>query len=101
MWGPMARITLINRVLSLLVCLFHVLNFDFATRGALEFLRFALLVCVPLSLIWYGEAIGSYVPPPQSFDRITVPTPGWLVAAAGWFFLVGLPLIAHWAKNSA
>lgn len=51
-----------------------------------------LIVLLPLALIWFPEAIGSatgYL----GHGVINVETPPFLVATAGWFFLVGLPII--------
>ena len=51
-----------------------------------------LILLLPLALIWFPEAIGSatgYL----GHGKIDVETPPFLVATAGWFFLVGIPLI--------
>lgn len=51
-----------------------------------------LVLLFPLALIWFPEPIGSitgYI----GHGRISVETPPVLVAAAGWFFLVGFPLV--------
>jgi hypothetical protein len=39
-----------------------------------------------LALIWYGDALGSYIPP-AGRSRINRPSPGWLVKLFGWLFL--------------
>ncbi len=51
-----------------------------------------LIFLVPLALIWFPEPLGSamgYL----GHSVIDVETPPFLVAAMGWFFLVGLPAI--------
>jgi len=55
-------------------------------------LRYFLVLLFPLALIWFPEVIGSatgYI----GHGAIDWETPPWLVSAAGWFFLVGLPAI--------
>ena len=55
-------------------------------------LAYLLLLLFPLALIWFPEAIGSatgFI----GHGFVDRETPPWLVSAAGWFFLVGFPLL--------
>ena len=57
-----------------------------------EDLRYFLVLLFPLALIWFPEVIGSatgFI----GHGAIDYETPPWLVSAAGWFFLVGLPAL--------
>ena len=51
-----------------------------------------LFLLVPLALIWFPEFFGDYVVPTRGIS-INNPTSAFLVSAAGWFFLVGIPLV--------
>jgi len=51
-----------------------------------------LVLLVPLALIWFPEVIGNatgFI----GHGTVDCETPPWLVSAAGWLFLVGLPLL--------
>jgi len=55
----------------------------------------------PLALIWFPEYfgcitgyVGGGVP-----ANIDTETPAWLVSAAGWFFLVGLPVVLYLVRG--
>jgi hypothetical protein len=50
---------------------------------------------VPLALIWFPRQIGSATGYSVNRQRIDQPTPPILISLAGWFFLVGLPLILY------
>ncbi len=55
-------------------------------------LTYLLVLLIPLALIWFPEVLGSAT----GFIGHRVvdhETPPWLVSAAGWFFLVGLPVL--------
>jgi hypothetical protein len=53
----------------------------------------ALVLLVTLALIWFPHAIGSAKRYSINRQYVDEPTPPVLISAAGWFFLVGLPLI--------
>ncbi len=55
----------------------------------------------PLALIWFPDHFGSitgYVGGgiPANIDT---ETPGWLVSAAGWFFLIGMPVVLYLVRG--
>lgn len=54
----------------------------------------ALALVLPLGLIWFPEHFGEYTGPTRG-AYINQKSPPTLVAAAGWFFLVGLPIVLY------
>lgn len=58
------------------------------------------LLLVPLVLIWYAEPLGQAKGYRLNRQSIDEPTPPILISAAGWFFLLGLPLIWWWASQA-
>ena len=63
-----------------------------APRPGPAALMLAAALLPPLAMIWFPKAIGAWRPPtPSGFARR--PTPPELVAGAGWFLLLGLPLL--------
>ena len=61
-----------------------------------DFLAIAGALLFPLALIWFPEVLGSIAGPVGRGGYIDTETPPALVAAAGWFILVGLPVVAYW-----
>jgi hypothetical protein len=60
----------------------------------------SISLLLPVMLIWFPRQIGqarNYMVNRQMIDQ---PTPPVLISLAGWFFLVGLPLIVYlnWRK---
>ena len=51
---------------------------------------YALSILLPLPFIWFPEAFGSYTGPADR-GYINRPTPGVMIAIAGWFLLVVSP----------
>ena len=85
----------VGRILSALICVAYVAG-AFAA-GSLLLSQMAVVYLVLggcLMLIWFpdeiGERTGYFAGNCGLVDR---PTPRTLVAGAGWFFLVGLPLL--------
>lgn len=62
--------------------------------GAGTTLKLAALLLFPCACIWFPEALGNYTGF-MSWQAITERTPAVFVAAAGWFLLVGVPLIVY------
>jgi len=55
-------------------------------------LAYLVVLLFPLALIWFPEPIGGavgYI----GHGLVDRETPAWLVSAAGWFFLVGFPIL--------
>lgn len=52
----------------------------------------------PLACIWFGDYLGQYT----GFMRghyVSQQTPGCLVVAGGWFFLIGVPVVVYWLSK--
>ena len=88
---PITR--LINRTLSLLVAAGWLVGAVAAEGLALgTCVRLLLFLSISLSCIWFPDVvggIGGYVGPGA---YVSAESPPGCVVAAGWFFLVGLPL---------
>ena len=56
----------------------------------------ALLLAVPLALIWFPEELGSYTGYVSRGSTIDTETPPFIVAGLGWLLLVliGVPIVA-------
>jgi hypothetical protein len=84
----------LNRFLSLAFCGAIAVAVHADTGSAEKTFRVCIGLIFPLACIWFGEELGQYT----GFMRghqITHTTPGCLVAAGGWFILVGAPLLAY------
>ena len=66
-----------------------------------DILAMAGALLFPLALIWFPEALGSMTGYVGRGGYIDTETPPALVAAAGWFILVGLPVVAYWLAGWA
>jgi hypothetical protein len=53
----------------------------------------------PLALIWFPDVFGNYTGPVRG-GYVDQTTPPAFIAAAGWFFLVGLPLAFYFLGRS-
>jgi hypothetical protein len=82
-----------SRLISLAIAVIYVV-IAIINRGRIsgEVLMVILLVCFPLALIWFPYVFGSYVGPVRG-GYIDTPTPSFLVAGAGWTFLIGIPIL--------
>lgn len=52
-----------------------------------------LALLFPLALIWFPDEIGSITGYIGRGGLITTETPGFLISAAGWFLLLGYPVL--------
>lgn len=82
---------MISRIVSLLVAAAFVASYGFEYGWTSNVLGPVVILMVPLALIWFPDEVGDVF---EHQMRATGPSPGTFVAAAGWFFLVGLPVIA-------
>lgn len=96
----MERLIWINRLASLAVAIGYVVAAGVTEGWNGENLAFAYVLIVPLALIWFPEQLGDYCGP-LGRGHITCETPPLLVALAGWFFLVGLPLTIYLLSTAA
>jgi hypothetical protein len=83
----------VGRALAVLVAAGYLIAAVVLQDGSTKWLPvLGLALLIPLALIWFPQPIGSasgYMINRQYVDQ---PTPPVLISAAGWFFLVGLPL---------
>ena len=61
-------------------------------EGSEGFWSVAIFMIFPLALIWLDRWVGGYTGSVRGVP-MSSPTPGCLVAAAGWLFLIGIPLM--------
>ena len=91
-------LSFLNRFLSILVCALYVYA-AYSTTGSTErAFKTCIPLIFPLACIWFGEQLGQYT----GFMRgryISETTPGFLVAAGGWFFLIGVPIAVYWLRK--
>jgi hypothetical protein len=53
-----------------------------------------VILLFPLALIWFPHVFGDYIGPVRR-GYVDQKTPPVMIAVAGWFFLVGLPLLLY------
>lgn len=108
--SPYRRLEMIGRIISLLIACGYVVASAIMAMKSRKLgpiwpafaapCYIAALLSWPLELIWFAEAVGRRTGywmsggfgSPTYVDR---PTPKAIVALAGWFFLIGLPLILY------
>jgi hypothetical protein len=54
-----------------------------------------VILLLPLALIWFPDVFGSYIGPVGRGGHVDQETPPVLIVIAGWFFLVGIPVILY------
>lgn len=88
--------TLLNRGLSLLIAAVY-LGVEWRQRGfGRNVWQLGIALLWVLSLIWYGDVWGRMTGIGGSRGpAIDAETPGCLVTAGGWFFLVGMPIVIY------
>jgi len=86
---------LIGRIVSLLIAAAMVVSMVVEAGGLTpEVAQNGALLLLPLGMIWFSEALGSYTGY-IGHGEVTAETPPILIWLAGWFFLVGLPIIVY------
>ena len=92
---------MISRLASLLVAIGYIVAaLVMAEKGQHGFVVIlALALLAPLALIWFPDVFGDYLGPVRG-GFVDHKTPALFVAIAGWFFLVGLPLIVYQISRS-
>lgn len=97
----MTNKTILNRSASVAVALFWfcamwVENSFTKAVGIVPALLFAL------GFIWFGNYLGQLrglMGFGGSLTNVDTGTPGWIVSLGGWFFLLGVPVIAWMVSN--
>ena len=87
----MAR--LLNRGLSAAIA-FTYLGLAYFRGGGLDVAKVAVALLLPMACIWFSEAMGQYTGM-TTLQPVTDSTPAVFVCAAGWFLLLGVPLILY------
>ena len=64
-----------------------------------ELLQYIAVLLLVLALIWFPEQLGEFTGYVGRAGNIDVETPPLLVSLAGWFFLVGLPVLVWWLSR--
>lgn len=85
-----------SRILSLLIAAFLIAGAtDFGTNisNETEIHRGSFLFLLGLPLIWFPNQLGEFTGYVGRGGQIDTQTPAWLVAGAGWFLLVGVPVL--------
>ncbi len=68
--------------------------------GGLQGLECSVVLLLPLALIWFADEIGEatgYMA--GNYTVVDTPTPAILISIAGWFFLLGLPVVVYLASR--
>ena len=87
------QITVSKLVATVIACVYAVAIIVEA-KGALAHASNAFGLLLPMALIWFPEEIGEFT----GYFRghvIDTETPPFLVSAAGWFLLVGVPAVIY------
>ena len=83
-----------SKLASLIIAIFYVRSVAIAADGGInDILTVCAMLVIPLALIWFPDEIGSTAL--RGGWRFVSESPGILVAAMGWFFLVGMPLLIY------
>ena len=88
---------MISRVLSFCVAIGFA-GIAYSEGGGVTAFRLAIFMTIPLSCIWFSEAMGNYTGFMMSRTPITAITPGCVVGFCGWF-LLGLPALLFWIAH--
>jgi hypothetical protein len=84
----------VGRVLAVLIAVGYLVAALVLQDGSTKWLPvLGLALLVPLALIWFPHRIGPASGYTVNRQYVDQPTPPVLISLAGWFFLVGLPLI--------
>jgi len=88
--------TLINRGLSLLVCIVYI-SVGYSVQGSGRALGVFIGLLFPMACIWFPEPLGNFTGIIRG-QLMTSPTPAVLVSAGGWLILVGVPIIDYFIQ---
>src|SRR5947208_3258907 len=96
-------VSIFSRLASVLVAIGYVIAALVTAKEGQQYaaIILAIALLLPLALIWFPDVVGDYIGPTSRGGYIDRPTPALMIAIAGWFFLVGLPLIAYQLGRSS
>ena len=91
------RIT-IGRISGLLIALGYLVAMIVMEGFNLALAKSGLALLLPLALIWFPDELGSFTGYVGRGGNIQTETPPILVAAMGWFLLLGLPALIYFLR---
>lgn len=84
----------IGKLLALLIALGYAIAMVVHFGGVtVDVVKGVVVLLLPLALIWFPDELGSLTGYVGKGGNINTETPPILVSIAGWFFLVGLPVL--------
>ena len=92
--GMGCPVSALSKIGSLLVASVYVLGAIHDAESIWHLYPLGILL-FPLALIWFPEVLGSATGFAFAHGTLDAETPAWLVASAGWFILVGLPVLIY------
>ena len=89
----------IGKILGLLIALGYAIAMIVHAGGiTLQVFKGCAVLLLPLALIWFPDELGSLTGYVGRGGNINTETPPILVSIAGWFFLVGLPVLMYFLR---
>lgn len=89
----------LGKCLALLIALGFAAGMILTGQGVtVDVAKGCLALLLPLCLIWFPEQIGGFTGYVGRGGNINCETPAILVSLAGWFLLVGAPVLSHFLK---
>ena len=86
----------IGKILGLLIALGYAVAMIVQSGGiTLQVFKGCVVLLLPLALIWFPDELGSLIGYVGRGGNIDTETPPILVSVAGWFFLIGLPVLMY------
>lgn len=86
----------IGKILALLIALGYAIGMVVHAGGVtVDVVKGSIVLLLPLALIWFPDELGSMTGYVGRGGNINTETPSILVSIAGWFFLVGLPVLMY------
>lgn len=86
----------IGKILALLIAIGYAVGTAVHAHGVTpDLVGGCVILLLPLALIWFPEEMGSFTGYVGRGGSIDTETPPILVSIAGWFFLVGLPVLMY------
>ena len=88
--------SLVLKLVSLAIALAYLVAASVAEGGVtLNVGKLCLVLLIPLALIWFADELGGFTGYTFRGPTVDEESPGILVAGMGWFFLVGIPIVAY------
>ncbi len=85
----------IGKLISIAVAITYVIAVFVAGAPLKAIGAICLALLLPVGLIWFPDEIGSISGYIGRGGLITTETPGFLITAAGWFLLLGYPVLLY------